>query len=287
MKKILITGADGFLASRFIKTYSSRYEILGTTIATLDVSNEEKVFDIVRNFQPDYIVHAAGITATDLCEKNPELAHNVNVNGVKYICEASKEVGARVVFLSTEMVFAGVTDGGPYNEETTPVSNTVYGQTKIDAEAELKKIVDNYVILRLTWQFGLPEKGLISGENILKFALKTLIDGKPVKIPTNEYRGLTYIYEIIEQFEKVLELPTGTYHIGSHNNLSRYDYVKEIFKLLGREDRVNELLIPDSEKYESPRDIRLSTNKIRSHGIEFTDGIGAIKKCLDEFNFNI
>lgn len=288
MEKILLTGGNGFFCTRFTKKYENSYEILSTDVPELDITDEKKVIKAFKDFNPDYVIHAAAIASTDFCNSNPKIAYKVNVTGALNVAKACKEVNAKMIFISTEQVFNGNLESGPYTENDIPNPDTMYGKNKLEAEGLLKEILDELWILRFTWLFGLPERNCGMSPNILLNTLDIALKGEKTKITSNEYRGLSYVYEVVDQFTKIFDLPYGIYHVGSHNNLSRYDISCLILKEIGLEDRIDELLINDTEKYrEHPRDVRLCTDKIRKYGIEFSDTKDAIKKCISEFKFKI
>ena len=107
------------------------------------------------------------------------------------------------------------------------------------------------------------------------------------KVACNEYRGLTYVYDIIDQFEKVFDLDYGTYHTGSNNDLSRYDVSRFILEKLGMDEgKISEILVKDEKKYsECARNVRLDTGKIKRCGFVFDDTLQSIEKCLKEFRY--
>lgn len=282
-KKILLTGANGFFGTRFIKRYQHQYDVVGTDVPELDITDMamlQKRFDEER---PDIVIHAAAIALTDFCNKNPELAHKVNVQGAVNVATACKEVGAKLVFISTEQIFNGNTEAGPYTELDTPVPDTIYGKNKLEAEGILSEMMDELWILRFTWQFGLPERNTNINANVLWNAMQGLIAGEKMQERTNEFRGLTYIHELVDQFEKIFEIPYGIYHTGAKNDASRYDIAKHIFTLLGQEHRLHDIL----EAVEAPhtRDVRLDTSKLAQHGVSFTESTEAITRCLQEFKY--
>lgn len=281
MKKILLTGGNGFFCSRFKKRYEKEYEIISTDKETLDIADADKVSEIIEFYRPDYVIHAAAIAVTDFCNKNPEIAYKINVEGAVNVARATKKVGAKLVFLSTEQVFNGNEEKGPYNESSIPKPNTVYGENKLEAEKLLKDIIDELWIIRFTWMFGLPEFGCNMADNILWDTFKAVLKGDKIKASPDEYRGMTYVYEMVEEFIKIFSIPYGTYHIGSTNPLSRYEIVNLILNSLGRRD-VENILIKDEKYVDNPRDVRLDTNKIKSHGINFTDTDKIIKKVIEE-----
>ncbi|AOT68882.1 SDR family oxidoreductase [Geosporobacter ferrireducens] len=288
MKRLLLTGGNGFFCTRLTKTYQHTYDILSTDVPQLDITNRDQAMEAFHQFKPDYVLHAAAVASTDFCNNNPEIAHNINVKGAQHVAEAAKAVNAKMIFISTEQVFNGNTSPGPYREEDCPIPDTVYGQTKLEAEEKLRDILDELWVLRFTWLYGLPERNCGMSPNILWDTLSAVLKGEKIKVTSNEYRGLTYVYDVIDQIPKIFEIPYGTYHIGSQNHLSRYDVSKLILKEVGLEERIDHLLEMDLEKYKDhPRDARLSNEKIKTYGIGFADTKDSIKKCLEEFKLKI
>lgn len=288
MKKVLLTGGNGFFCSRFIKKYKTSYEIFSTDLPEVDITDERKIMDVFTESNPDYVIHGAAIANTNFCHNNPQIAYNVNVTGTLNVARACKRVGAKMIFISTEQVFNGNLEGGPYTEENVPHPDTVYGQNKLEAERLLGEMLDELWILRFTWLFGLPERNCSMVPNILWNTISIVLEGKRTKVTSNEYRGLTYVNELIDQFSKIFNIPYGTYHIGSENNLSRYDISCLILKELGLENRIGDLLENDVEKYKNhQRDIRLCTDKIAKYGINFSYTRDAIRRCIKEFRFKV
>ncbi|PSW06564.1 SDR family oxidoreductase [Photobacterium lipolyticum] len=284
-KKILLTGANGFFGTRFIKAYQHQFEIYATDVEQLDITNSEQVMATFAEIKPDYVIHAAAIAVTDFCNQHPEVAHKVNVDGAVNVAKACREVGSKLVFISTEQVFNGNKESGPYNETDLPEPDTVYGQNKLEAEGKLKEILKELWVIRFTWLFGLPERQTNINPNVVWNTLQSLISGTKLVERTNEFRGLTYVHELIDQFDKIFEIPYDTYHVGAKNDLSRYDIARHILVELGQQERLDQLL--EGIEGQTVRDIRLDTSKLAAHGITFTDSHEAINCCLNEFSFKI
>jgi len=283
--KILITGGQGFVGKRFKKVFQEKYEILNPGSKELDITDRNAIFNYFKEHKPDVVFHFAAIAETNFCNENKELAEKINVEGAIFVGEACKEYGSKLVFASTEQVFNGNSEIGPYKEEHIGIPNTVYGQNKLDAEIKLKKILNELWILRFTWIFGLPEYQLDTPAEILNSTIKSIIKDKKIEIASNEFRGMAYVYDIVKNLEKVFNLPYGTYHFGSENNLERYDVVKYIFSLLSTEEKFNSLVIKTPNKYGDRRDLRLDCSKIKKYGIEFSDTKDSIKTCLIDFGY--
>jgi len=286
IKKVLLTGSNGFLASRFYTYYKDHYQILPLMHSNLDITDEIKVLDIFHKFKPDYVIHAAAIADTGLCERNPKLSNEVNILGSINVAKACSLTKSKLVYLSSDQIFNGNFESGPYNENHIPAPNTVYGNHKLKAEDQLKEIVDELWILRLTWLFGFPEKNCKVNSNILWNVVSAILKDKKLKLPNNEFRGMTYVYNLIENLPNIFNLPFGTYHTGSENNLSTYDIAFHILKELGLDHKVDNYLEKDVERFKDhPRDLRISNDKLKKFDVSFPNTEEAIKKCLKDFNY--
>ena len=285
MSRILITGNRGFFGARFHSLYDHRHEVLGIDKDDVDIVDAAAVARCVDTFKPEIVIHAAAITATAFSNEHPELTTAINVDGAVNVAIAAREAGARLIFSSTEQVFNGNAERGPYTEADTPVPNTMYGRTKLEAEDRLREIIDELWILRFTWLFGLPERDMPLNPNILWNALQIVLRGTTTTVPVDEYRGYTWGYDMLEAVMRVPRIPYGTYHIGSRNDLGRYELTRAILHELGLNGaRIDALVKPDRDTYrEHPRDARLDASAIAAHGITFAPTIDAIRRALDEF----
>lgn len=288
MEKILITGSNGFLASRFINHFKNKYNIIPINRNDLDITKEADVVSTLTKHNADYVIHTAAIADTGLCENNPDLSFEVNVKASLNIAKGCKISNSKLIYLSSEQIYNGNVEAGPYSETCTPLPNTVYGKHKLQAEKEIQNILNDAVILRLTWLFGVPEKNRKTNSNILWNVVKNVLKNEPLKLPIYEFRGMTYIYDILDAFPHILTLPDGIYHTGSENNLSTYDTASLILKEMGLEHKIPQLLIKDTEKYkEIPRDIRIKNTKLKNNNIIIGNTSEGIKKCIKDFSLSL
>jgi len=279
MKKILITGGKGFLAGRIIENYKNQYEFFAFGKDELDITDYNESLKICTGIKPDYILHLGAIADTGICEKNQELSYKINVLGTENIAKITKEIGAKLIFASSEQVYNGTNKTiAPYLEDSVIEPASVYGKHKLLAEEKVKDILDDYIILRLTWLFDMPKDGLKTNSNLIWGTFESLIKGNTIDGNINEFRGITYVKELVDNFEKILTLPTGIYNTGSENDLSRYETLEEIFSLFD----------VDREKLRkvsgNPRDIRIKNTKLSGFRIEFSDTINGIKKLCKDYN---
>jgi len=286
VKKILITGANGFLASRFVEFYKQKYNVVALDHQELDITDERITMEVIKAINPDYLVHAAAISDTGLCEINPELSYNVNVKGSINIAKACLNTDTKMIYLSSDQVYNGNVKNGPYDEISIPIPTNVYGKHKLEAEKQLLRILDNPVILRLTWLYGLPERNKKISSNIIWNIVKTSIKNQAIKLPANEYRGITYVYELIDNFEGFFKLNGGVYNAGSENNLSTYEIGEIVLSELGLEHRIKDLLVKDVESYKNiKRDLRIYTGNLKKNNIYFDETKNSIGKCIKEFSY--
>lgn len=284
MDKVLITGADGFFASRFIDFYKDKYQIIGLSHTQLDITNANDTMETIKKYRPAYVVHAAALSDTGTCERSPENSFQVNVLGSINVAKACLVSETKLIYLSSDQVYNGNSDPGPYGEDCPAVPNTIYGSHKMEAENKIMDITEQAVILRLTWLFSLPERKKKTNSNLIWNIVKSVLKNEPVKLYAHEYRGITYVYNLLESFDKILPLPRGIYNTGSENNLSTYDTAEVVLREMGLGRRIPELLIKDVEKYkERKRDLRICNTKLRRYGICFPETEEAVGKCIKDF----
>ncbi|MBR2770332.1 MAG: NAD(P)-dependent oxidoreductase [Solobacterium sp.] len=287
MKKIAITGANGFVAS-VIRLYNQdQYEFLPITRKEIDLTHPETVYAYLMEQDFDVLIHTAANAVTEFCEKNPELARAINVESSFEAARAAKDKQARFVFLSTEQVFNGRSDAGPFSEEDDPLCVTNYGSYKLEGEAYIREHLEDYLILRLSSMFGMAMPGIKPSSNFLTRAWNACRTKTPTKFTPNEQRGMTYIMHLAESLGKLLEVPSGTYHVTSVNNLTTYELCRYCAKELGySEDAVREYILPDPERYADRfRDYRLDGGKLRALGLDFGTMEEDLDRCLRDFGW--
>ncbi|MGL4345663.1 MAG: SDR family oxidoreductase, partial [Cellulosilyticaceae bacterium] len=225
------------------------------------------------------------ISDTGFCEQHPQLAYKVNTEATTAIAKACALHHSTLIFASSDQVYNGNQEDGPYTEDIVPNPNTVYAHTKFDAEKNIQSLLPNYYILRLPWLFGLPERFKKTSPNILMSIQKSLYTNTALSLATHDYRSLTYVYDIIENVQKLLDQPFGIYNFGSENNeASTYEIGCFIFEAMSLTQRMPDSLLADSERYKDhPRDLRISNSKLRTYGIHFPTTKEGLIKCLNEF----
>jgi dTDP-4-dehydrorhamnose reductase len=225
--KVLITGKGGQLAWELEQLAPELYKVISVGKDELDITNEKLVSAFIAETKPDLVINAAAYTAVDLAEKNIELAYAVNELGVKYLGQACKEIGARILHISTDFIFDG-TNTSPYQTETKPNPLNVYGASKLAGDIALNEILpEASVIVRTAWVYS------ANGNNFVKSMLR-LMQEKPqlgiiydqVGTPTWA-KGLAQWLWIIAAKPEVM----GTYHWTDAGVASWYDFAIAIQEL--------------------------------------------------------
>lgn len=282
--KILLTGANGFVGSRFFREYKDQYDIVALGHKDLDIGNEKDVIELVKGIKPDVVINTAAISDTSQSQLNPELSYNVNVLGPENLAKSCQLIGSKLLHLSSDQVYNGNKEDGPYSEEVIATPAYVYGKHKLEAENRIKAVLEENWCLRLTWLFGLPEKGCRTNSNIIWNSMNTIMKNQKHEENTNSIRGITYVYDLIHNMTRILDIPYGIYNAGSENNLNQFEVIGMVFKTLGFRKEFDELIHPTSGE---EKDLRINTNKIKDQHIKFMTIEEGIKKCIRDYGVSM
>lgn len=279
-KKILITGSSGFLGSRLALYYKDKYDLLLPSHNELNVSREEAVKAYMEENLPDVVLHCAALSNTGYCEQHSEESHRTNVQGTVRVAKACKQIGAKLVFMSSDQVYNGTPLPDPLKEEDVLQPVNIYGCHKLEAEQRTQWNLPESVGLRLTWMYDLPDSPLKLNSNILVNIQKAKNEGNVLHAAIHEYRGVTNVWEVVRNIEKTFSLPGGIYNFGSCNSLNSYDLHLETASLLGIKDP-SELIKPDEDRFcDQERNLTMNCSAIENHGISFYDSLEGIKEAI-------
>lgn len=280
MKKILITGSSGFLGSRLAYYLKDKYELLLPSHAELNVSREEAVRVYLEEQRPDVVLHCAALSNTWYCEQHPEESHRVNVQGTVRIAKACKLIGAKLIFMSSDQVYNGTPMLGALKEEDVLQPVNIYGQHKLECEQRAGWNNPDSVGLRLTWMYDLPEIKMKQNTNIMVNLQKAHQEANTIRVATREYRGVTYVWDVVRNIDKAIALPGGAYNFGSGNTLNSYELHLQIANLMGLQDSPNWIL-PDNDRFsEQERNLTMDCSLIEQHNIYFHNSIQGAKEAI-------
>jgi dTDP-4-dehydrorhamnose reductase len=178
--RVLIAGAEGQIGRAVTRAARPGADVRSLGRAQLDLTRPAEVARAVRRFRPDLVVNAAGYTAVDRAEAEPDAAHAVNEEGARHLAEAAAEVGARMLHFSTDYVFDG-RQGQPYAPGDRPNPLNVYGASKLAGErAVLGTLGERAVVLRTAWVYA------ATGRNFVRTMLRLLNEPEQVTVVSDQ-----------------------------------------------------------------------------------------------------
>ncbi|MCI1958141.1 MAG: dTDP-4-dehydrorhamnose reductase [Clostridia bacterium] len=232
--RILVTGVNGQLGYDVVKALKYRnIECIGVGRTAFDITKENDVKKYILNYKPDAVIHCAAYTAVDKAEDEHELCHMVNVCGTENIAKACRAVDAKMVYISTDYVFPG--DGiQSYNINDNKGPLGIYGKTKLEGENAVKKILEKYFIIRISWVFG------INGNNFVKTMLHVGKDRSEINVVSDQIGSPTYTVDLAKLIcDMVVTDKYGIYHATNEGYCSWAEFAEEIFKLAGYNTKIN------------------------------------------------
>lgn len=253
--KVFVTGVAGQLGHDVVNELVKRgHEAIGTDLAdsyagvqdgsavttapyvALDITDKETVDSVISEVCPDVVVHCAAWTAVDLAEDEDkkDKVHAINAAGTENIAEVCKKLDAKMVYISTDYVFdgQGSEPWEPDCKDYKPLN--VYGQTKLEGELAVSRILDKYFIVRIAWVFGL------NGKNFIKTMLNVGKKYDTVRVVNDQIGTPTYTYDLARLLVDMIETDKyGYYHATNEGGyISWYDFTCEIFRQAGYTTKV-------------------------------------------------
>lgn len=267
--KYLITGYKGQLGYDLTRELKKRGELdyMAVDIDEMDITNKEQVMSIVKEYNPDVIIHCAAWTAVDKAEEMEDKVQLVNVEGTKNIVDASLEVGATTIYISTDYVFDGKKEGY-YTEEDKVDPQSVYGKSKFLGEEEVRRNPKHF-ITRISWVFG------INGNNFIKTMLKLSDNHDELNVVDDQIGSPTYTVDLSKILIDMAHSDKyGTYHINNDGYCSWAEFADYIFKSNDKNTKVNAvsteeyLEITGTKQAYRPRNSKLSKEKLKEAGFD-------------------
>ena len=253
--KFFVTGVGGQLGHDVMNELAKRgHEGVGSDIApvysgvadgsavcsmpyvSLDITDAQAVERVLREVNPDAVIHCAAWTAVDMAEDDDkvELVRRVNAGGTRNIAEVCKALDCKMLYLSTDYVFdgQGTEPWKPDCKDYRPLN--VYGQTKLEGELAVSQILEKYFIVRIAWVFGL------NGKNFIKTMIQVGKTHDTVRVVNDQIGTPTYTFDLARLLVDMCETEKyGYYHATNEGGyISWYDFCVEFYKQYGLSTKV-------------------------------------------------
>ena len=295
--KVLVTGTSGQLGHDVMLELKSRgIDALGTDrkgednpefkTAVLDITDKDNVEKLLNDYRPDAVIHCAAWTNVDGAEDpaNQSAVRKVNVEGTENLALACKEIGAKMVYISTDYVFNGQGSAPWQPDDKNYAPLNVYGQSKLDGELAVANNLEKYFIVRSAWVFGK------NGKNFVKTMLSVGKTHPEVRVVNDQIGTPTYTPDLAKLLvDMVLTDKYGYYHATNEGGfISWADFAKEIFKQAGIDSKV--IPVTTAEYGVSvaarPFNSRLDKSKLKENGFTplptWQDALSRYLKVLSE-----
>lgn len=266
-KKVLVVGSAGMLAFDLIKVFDGDYEIIKAASSDFDVADKMAAENFIKNCTPDIVINAAAYHKTEECELNPEKSFAVNAIGAFNVTKAAKEIGAKIIFISTDYVFDGNKEYFTESDITNPLN--VYGASKLSGENLTKIANENYYIIRTSWLYGSHRS--FKGHNFVTLMLEKAKNGENIKVVNDQFGSPTYTYDLALKIRELIDknIPPGTYHITNSGSCSWYEFAEKIFELSNLKPNLEQVeAVNGPSKIKRPKYSVLISENLKKQGIE-------------------
>lgn len=231
MKRLLIVGANGFLGGWLLRARDPRFETIGVSRPDCEITSRESVCSAFESVRPEVVILCAAIADIDRCEREPELARRVNIDGTRNVAQECAQTGTRLLFTSSGAVFDGTADS--YYESDAPTPISVYGRTKAEAELTIRDVLPSAAIARLSLVLGSSTNQ--ETNSLLDKLRASFAKGTPVFAPAEEYRNAIDAGTLTQWLLDLAasDAASGIFHLGASDAVSRYEITCQLAEAMG------------------------------------------------------
>jgi len=239
--KVLVTGSKGEVGSELIQQGEELgLQMIAAGRIELDITRQNSVNSFIHAQQPDIVINAAAYTAVDRAESESELAYAINRDGAAYLAQACADNNIPLFHLSTDYIFDGSKEGA-YSETDPPNPQGIYGKSKLEGDRAIESILEQHLILRVSWVFG------AHGNNFVKSMLRLGKEREILRVVADQYGGPTWagaiattLLNLVKRWGNGEAIPWGTYHYSGQPATTWHGFAEAIFeqaKKLGMIDK--------------------------------------------------
>lgn len=277
MKKLLITGASGFLGWNLCQIAKQQWQVFGVyssnavqiegiSPVSADLRNFEELKRLFREIKPDAVIHTAAQSQPNYCQNNPQESREINVTASVNIAGLCADSSIPCAFTSTDLVFDGLK--APYRETDAVCPVSIYGEQKVMAEEGMRDRYPLTAICRMPLMFGY---GGTAAKSFIQPMLQSLREGKELALFVDEFRtpasGQTAARGLLWVLEKQV---SGLLHLGGKERVSRYEFMRLLVEVLGLSEVKLATCRQEDVKMAAPRppDVSLDSSKAFALGYQ-------------------
>ncbi len=278
--RIALTGAHGQLGYELQRVLAS-HQLIPLDLPTFDLTKPDCAGWIL-DAAPEVVVHGGAYTDVDGAERNPELAMAINALGTEHVARAAEQVGARMIYISTDYVFDGLARR-PYVEKDTPNPISVYGSSKRAGEERVLGICRNALVVRTAWLYG------GHGKNFVKTILQLASERPVLKIVADQRGCPTFAEDLAAIIGQLLDRPVaGILHVTNSGSCTWQEFAAEILSLAGRSVPVEPITTAEAGRLaKRPAYSVLASDRLRELGLAMPAWEEALKRFLQPVSVTV
>ena len=266
---LLLIGGAGQLGAD-LKTALAAHEVQAPSHTALDITSEAEVLSQIESIAPHWVVNTSAFHDVPKCETEPGNAFAVNSTGPRNLARACRNVGARLLHISTDYVFDGAL-GRPYTEADVPAPLMVYGASKLAGEHLVLSENPEGIVVRTTGLFGKnPCRAKPGGRNFVELMLQLGREKGEVTVVSDQKCCPTYTSDLAAQIAAIIEADAapGVYHGVTPAGGSWFEFAELIFETADLDVPVRETT---SDRFPAPfrrpADSRLACERLDKSGL--------------------
>jgi len=222
--KVLLLGHKGMLGNDLMAQFRHRHDVIGMDREEIDITRASECRRAVAETKPQLVINAAGYTNVDACETAKEECFAVNAEAVKNIAQACREAHIPLIHYSTDYVFDGNANH-PYAEEDPCNPINTYGASKLAGEHHLKRLTDNFILIRTAWLYG------AKGKNFVQAILDRARETGKLTVVDDQMGSPTCTRDLAAATELLVDKNArGIFHVTNRGCCTWYDFARKILK---------------------------------------------------------
>lgn len=232
--KIAIIGANGQLGSDLCHELGSE-DIVALAHSDIEITDISSVKQAMGRHRPDVVINTAAFHRVDDCEDNQDKAFQVNAMGARNVAVLAQELGAKMVYLSTDYIFGDETEPrtNPYTEFDIPVPLSVYGKSKLAGEGFVQHLCSKHFIIRTSGLFGIAGASG-KGGNFVETMLRLAKERDELRVVNDQVFSPTYTRDLAKKINQLISTEYyGIFHITNSGACSWFEFTSEILDLAG------------------------------------------------------